>query len=198
MQVVLASHNAHKLDELRRIIGPLVPEIELISYIGPEPIENGSTFTQNALLKARAAAEHTGLPAIADDSGIAVDILGGSPGIFSARWSGPEKDDRHNLELLLWQLSDVDDEHRQAEFVCAAALALPSGDEDVRLGRWRGTILREPSGSGGFGYDPIFQPDGYPISSAELSRDEKDAVSHRALAFQSLVPLLQALVKAHD
>jgi XTP/dITP diphosphohydrolase len=198
MQVVLASHNAHKLDELRRIIGPLVPEIELISYIGPEPIENGSTFTQNALLKARAAAEHTGLPAIADDSGIAVDILGGSPGIFSARWSGPEKDDRHNLELLLWQLSDVDDEHRQAEFVCAAALALPSGDEDVRLGRWRGTILREPSGSGGFGYDPIFQPDGYPISSAELSRDEKDAVSHRALAFQALVPLLQALVKAHD
>jgi len=198
MQVVLASHNAHKLDELRRIIGPLVPEIELISYIGPEPIENGATFAQNALLKARAAAEHTGLPALADDSGIAVDILGGSPGIFSARWSGPEKDDRQNLELLLWQLSDVDDEHRQAEFVCAAALALPSGDEDVRLGRWRGTILREPSGSGGFGYDPIFQPDGYPISSAELSRDEKDAVSHRALAFQALVPLLQALVKAHD
>jgi XTP/dITP diphosphohydrolase len=198
MQVVLASHNAHKLDELRRIIGPLVPDIELISYIGPEPIENGSTFSQNALLKARAAAEHTGLPALADDSGIAVDILGGSPGIFSARWSGPEKDDRQNLELLLWQLSDVDDEQRQAEFVCAAALALPNGDEDVRLGRWRGTILREPSGSGGFGYDPIFQPDGYPISSAELSRDEKDAVSHRALAFQSLVPLLQALVKAHD
>lgn len=198
MQVVLASHNAHKLDELRRILGPLVPEIDLVSYSGPEPVETGTTFAENALLKARAAAEHTGLPAIADDSGIAVDILGGAPGIFSARWSGPSRDDGENLALLLWQLSDIDDEHRHAEFVCAAALALPGGDDDVRLGRWRGVITREPSGAGGFGYDPIFQPDGYPITSAELSRDEKDAVSHRALAFQALAPLLHGVVKAND
>lgn len=193
MQIVLASHNAHKLEELNRIIGPHLPTVELISYIGPEPAETGTTFAENAFIKARAAAEHTGLPAIADDSGIAVDILGGSPGIFSARWAGPGKNDRDNLELLLWQLSDISTEHRGAEFVCAAALALPSGDEDVRVGHWRGSILAQPSGANGFGYDPIFQPAGLNVSAAELSQAEKDALSHRALAFTALLPMLQQL-----
>lgn len=195
MQIVLASHNAHKLEELKRILGPSIPEIELLSYIGPEPVESGTSFAENALIKARAAAAHTGLPAIADDSGIAVDILGGSPGIFSARWAGPQRSDRDNLELLLWQLSDIDDEHRGAEFVCAAALALPSGGEDVRMGHWRGSILREPAGGGGFGYDPIFRPEGFGVSAAELSQAEKDAQSHRARAFTALVLLMQ---KAHE
>ena len=126
-QVVLASHNAHKLEELRRILAPLVPGIELIGYDGPEPVESGVTFEENALLKARAAAAHTGLPAIADDSGISVDVLGGCPGIFSARWGGPERSDTGNVALLLWQLSDLADEHRGAAFMCAAALAMPPG-----------------------------------------------------------------------
>lgn len=193
MQIVLASHNAHKLEELNRIIGPHLPNVELITYIGPEPAETGTSFAENALIKARAAAEHTGLPAIADDSGIAVDILGGSPGIFSARWAGQSKNDRDNLELLLWQLSDIGTEHRGAEFVCAAALALPSGDEDVRVGHWRGSILPAASGSNGFGYDPIFQAEGLSVSAAELTQAEKDAQSHRALAFTALLPLLKQL-----
>lgn len=195
MQIVLASHNAHKLEELKRILEPSIPGIDLISYIGPEPVESGTSFAENALIKARAAAAHTGLPAIADDSGISVDLLGGSPGIFSARWAGPERSDRENLELLLWQLSDIDDEHRGAEFVCAAALALPSGDEDVRMGHWRGSLLREPAGSGGFGYDPIFRPDEFEFSAAELTQAQKDEHSHRARAFGALVPLIQ---KAHE
>lgn len=112
MQVVLASHNAHKLEELRRILAPLVPGIELLGYDGPEPVESGVTFEQNALLKARAAAAHTGLPAVADDSGIAVEVLGGCPGIFSARWAGPARSDAANVELLLWQLGDLADEHQ--------------------------------------------------------------------------------------
>jgi XTP/dITP diphosphohydrolase len=185
-RVVLASHNAHKLEELRRILAPLVPEVELIGYDGPEPVENGVTFEQNALLKARAAAEHTGLPAIADDSGISVDVLGGCPGIFSARWAGAERSDTANVDLLLWQLSDLSDEHRAASFVCAAALALPAGDEIVVRGEWAGSVLREPAGDGGFGYDPVFQPLGEQRSAAQLSPEEKDAMSHRRRAFTAL------------
>lgn len=194
--VVLASHNAHKLEELRRILGPLIPGIELIGYDGPEPVENGLSFEQNAFIKARAAAAHTGLPAIADDSGIAVDVLGGCPGIFSARWGGPARNDRANVELLLWQLTDVADEHRAGGFVCAAALALPgaSRDGDVcELGVWKGSILREPAGEHGFGYDPIFQPEGETRSAAELTSTEKDAHSHRTRAFTALAPAIQAL-----
>jgi len=194
VQVVLASHNAHKLEELRRILDPLVPGLELISYDGPEPIENGTSFAENALIKARAAARHTGLPAVADDSGIAVDILGGSPGIFSARWAGPKRSDSENLNLLLWQLSDVAAEHRSAQFVCAAALALPDGDETVCLGQWQGTVLTEARGAGGFGYDPIFQPAGEDRSSAELTQAEKDTRSHRARAFTALAPRIVQLV----
>lgn len=185
-QVVLASHNAHKLEELQRILAPLVPGIELVSYDGPEPVENGLTFEENALIKARAAAEHTGLPAIADDSGISVDVLGGCPGIFSARWGGPARSDTANVELLLWQLSDVADAHRAASFVCAAALALPGADGVVVRGEWRGSVLRTPTGDGGFGYDPVFQPEGESRSAAELSPVEKDAMSHRRRAFTAL------------
>ncbi len=193
MQIVLASHNAHKLEELSRILKPHLPGVELVSYIGPEPAETGTTFAENALLKARAACEHTGLPAIADDSGICVDILGGSPGIFSARWSGPARSDGENVDLLLWQLSDIDAVHRGAEFVCAAALALPDGGEDVRIGTWRGQILRERAGSGGFGYDPIFKPDDTDLSAAELTQAQKDQLSHRARAFTNLAEVIAQL-----
>ncbi|WP_125099641.1 RdgB/HAM1 family non-canonical purine NTP pyrophosphatase [Leucobacter chromiireducens] len=190
-QLVLASHNAHKLTELQRILGPLIPGIELIGYDGPEPVETGTSFEENALLKARAAAEHTGLPAIADDSGIAVDVLGGCPGIFSARWGGPARSDTANVELLLWQLSDMADEHRAAGFVCAAALVVPGADgaeasEVCELGVWQGTVLRTPAGDGGFGYDPIFQPEGSCRSAAEMTAAEKDQQSHRTRAFTAL------------
>ncbi|RZT64730.1 RdgB/HAM1 family non-canonical purine NTP pyrophosphatase [Leucobacter luti] len=194
--VVLASHNAHKLEELRRILAPLVPDIELIGYDGPEPVETGTSFEENALLKARAAAEHTGLPAIADDSGIAVDVLGGCPGIFSARWGGPERSDTGNVDLLLWQLSDIADEHRAAGFVCAAALVIPEADdvpgvEICELGVWKGSVLREPVGDGGFGYDPVFQPEGSCRSAAEMTAAEKDQHSHRTRAFTALAEELR-------
>lgn len=204
-RVVLASHNAHKLEELRRLLVPLVPGIELLAYDGPEPVETGVSFEENALLKARAAAAHTGLPAIADDSGIAVDVLGGCPGIFSARWGGPARSDTANVELLLWQLSDLADEHRAASFVCAAALALPgadrgagadagtgTADEVVIRAEWPGSVLREPAGAGGFGYDPIFRPEGESRSAAELTPEEKDARSHRRRAFTDLAAEMRA------
>ena len=197
--VVLASHNAHKLEELRRILGPLIPGVELVGYDGPEPVEDGLSFEENAFIKARAAAAHTGLPAIADDSGIAVEVLGGSPGIFSARWGGPARDDRANVELLLWQLTDVADDHRDGGFVCAAALALPGDDRsgDVcELGVWPGRVLRAPAGEHGFGYDPIFQPEGESRSAAELTAAEKDQLSHRTRAFTALAPAIQALAAA--
>jgi XTP/dITP diphosphohydrolase len=185
--VVLATHNAHKVEELRRILGPALDGIELIGYDGPEPIEDGDTFEANALIKARAAAAHTSLPAIADDSGISVDALGGAPGIHSARYAGT-RNDRDNLELLLANLGDSVD--RGAHFSCAAALV--DGDyEHVVLAEWPGTILAEPAGTGGFGYDPIFHPDGQAVSAAELTADQKNAVSHRALAFAALVPVLR-------
>lgn len=196
MQVVLATHNQHKVEELRRILAPRLPGLEVLAYDGPEPVESGTTFAENALLKARAAAAHTGLPAIADDSGICVDVLGGAPGIFSARWAGPAKDSAENLRLLLWQLGDIADEHRGAHFTCVAALALPDGTEWHVTGEWRGHILHEPSGDGGFGYDPIFLPDGYAISAAELTPHVKNEQSHRARAFEQLAPVLEVLLSA--
>lgn len=201
--VVLASHNAHKLEELRRIVGPLIPGVELVGYDGPEPVETGTSFEANALLKARAAAAHTGLPAIADDSGIAVDILGGSPGIFSARWGGPARSDTANVELLLWQLSDIADEHRAAGFVCAAALVVPEGLETpaaevCELGVWQGSVLRAPAGEGGFGYDPVFQPAGSLRSAAEMTAAEKDQESHRTRAFTALAEEIRARFPAGE
>jgi len=192
-QLVLATHNAHKVEELRRILGARLDGIDLIGYDGPEPVEDGDTFAANALIKARAAAAFTGLPAIADDSGISAAALGGDPGIHSARYAqlngGPARDDTANLQLLLTNLEGADD--RAAEFVCAAALVTPVGFEHVELGVWPGTVLEEAVGGGGFGYDPIFKPAGYSVSAAELTRDEKNAVSHRAVAFETIMPTVR-------
>ena len=188
VQLVLATHNAHKVEELRRILGAQLDGIELIGYDGPEPVEDGDTFAENALIKARAAAKHTGLAAIADDSGISVDSLGGAPGIQSARYAG-NRDDRENLELLLANLAGITD--RDAQFTCAAALVV--GDfEHVEIGVWPGTVLLEPAGAGGFGYDPVFQPQGLEVSASELTADEKNAISHRALAFGQIMPVVHA------
>jgi XTP/dITP diphosphohydrolase len=187
IQLVLATHNAHKVDELRRILGDQLEGIELIGYDGPEPVEDGDTFEANALIKARAAAAHTGLAAIADDSGISVAALGGAPGIHSARYAG-NRDDRENLELLLTNLGASDD--RAATFSCAAALVVGEF-EHVELGVWPGTVLREAAGAGGFGYDPVFKPDGLSVSAAELRADEKNAISHRARAFGQLMPIVR-------
>lgn len=194
VRVVLASHNPHKLIELRRVLGPQLDGIELVSYDGPEPAETGTSFEENALIKARAAAAHSGLPAIADDSGIGVAILGGAPGIFSARWSGPAKDARANVDLLLWQLSDVAEPHRAASFTSSAAYALPDGRELAVRGEWPGRILTAIRGENGFGYDPIFAPEGDGRSAAELTDAEKDASSHRRRAFDALMPELRAVL----
>ncbi len=188
-RLVLATHNPHKVEELRRILGPRLEGIELLGYDGPEPVEDGETFEANALIKARAAFEHTGIPAIADDSGISVAALGGEPGIHSARYAGT-RDDGDNLRLLLERMSGVDD--RTASFSCAAAL-VADGIEHVELGVWPGTLLREPAGAGGFGYDPIFRPEGLTVSSAELTPEQKNAVSHRALAFARLFDYIRSL-----
>jgi XTP/dITP diphosphohydrolase len=205
VQVVLATHNAHKVDELRRILGSSIDGVELVSYDGPEPVEDGDTFEANALIKARAAAEYTGLPAIADDSGISVDALDGAPGIHSARYAGT-RDDSDNLNLLLTNLGDRTD--RAAQFVCAAALVVPppvgavgpdgpaeaaESDEFVELATWAGEVLTAPAGSGGFGYDPIFRPADSDRSAAELTQGEKDATSHRSQAFRALAPRIAAL-----
>jgi XTP/dITP diphosphohydrolase len=188
-RLVLATHNAHKVDELRRILGPRLGGIELVAYGGPEPVEDGETFEANALIKARAAFEYTGLAAIADDSGISVRALGGAPGIHSARYAGT-RDDGDNLRLLLERMTGTDD--RAAEFTCAAAF-VTDDVEHVEVGVWPGTVLREPAGGGGFGYDPVFRPDGLTLSSAELSADEKNAISHRAMAFAKLFAYIHAL-----
>jgi len=187
VRLVLATHNAHKVAELRRILGAQLDGIELIGYDGPEPVEDGLTFGENALIKARAAALHTGLAAIADDSGISVDALGGAPGIHSARYAG-NRDDRENLELLLANLAGAAD--RSAQFNCAAALVV--GDfEHVENGIWPGGVLLEPAGDGGFGYDPVFRPDGLDVSAAQMTADEKNAVSHRARAFGQIMPVVR-------
>ena len=200
-RLVLATRNAHKIAELRAVLAPLLPDLLEGDVVGaehfdvPEPVEDGVTFEENALIKARALAEATGLPAVADDSGLAVDVLGGAPGIFSARWAGRHGDDRANLELLLAQLGDVRPEHRAARFVCAAALVTPDGDELVELGTMPGTLLTEPRGSGGFGYDPILRPEGEERSSAELSPAEKNAISHRGKALRALAPRIAAVLE---
>jgi XTP/dITP diphosphohydrolase len=187
VQLVLATHNAHKVEELRKILGPALDGIELIGYDGPEPVEDADSFEGNALIKARAAALHTGLPAIADDSGISVAALGGAPGIHSARYAGT-RNDHDNLALLIENLGD--EENRAATFSCAAALVIGEF-EHVELGIWPGTVLREPAGGGGFGYDPIFQPEGLTISAAELRPEEKNAKSHRARAFGQIMPVVR-------
>jgi XTP/dITP diphosphohydrolase len=199
-RVVLATRNAHKLSELKAILDDLISELDLeIVGVGEFPdvedvVETGVTFAENAALKAAAVAEATGLPALADDSGLAVDVLGGSPGVFSARWAGIHGQDRANLDLLLAQLSDVPDNHRSAAFVCAAALALPDGGVVVREGRLPGTLARAPRGDNGFGYDPILVVDGDSRTAAELSTEDKNAISHRGKAFRALSSDLRELL----
>jgi XTP/dITP diphosphohydrolase len=195
-QVLLATRNAGKLEELRRILAPVADRIEVLGLGDvadyPEPVETESTFEGNALLKARAAVAATGLPALADDSGICVDALNGMPGVLSARWSGNPKDDEGNNRLLLAQLSDVPAARRGAEFRCAMAFCQPAGTEHVEVGVMRGRVLREPRGAGGFGYDPLFAADGFDVSTAELSPDDKDAISHRGKALRAIAPLVVA------
>jgi XTP/dITP diphosphohydrolase len=197
-RLVLATRNAHKVVELRAILAETGLDVELVGADAypeiPDVKETGVTFAENALLKARALAEGTGLPAVADDSGLCVDVLGGTPGIFSARWAGRHGDDAANLALLLAQLADIDAPHRAAHFACAAAFALPDGTVRVAEGRLRGTLRHTPAGSGGFGYDPILQPDGDTRTCAELSPDEKNGISHRGQAFRALAAQLPDLL----
>lgn len=190
---VLATHNQHKIEEFNAILGELIPGITVIGYDGPEPIEDGVSFAENALIKARAAAAHTGLPSISDDSGICVDVLGGAPGIFSARWAGAQKDNAANVQLLLDQLSDVRNGDRGAHFTCHIAVVNPvTNEEFVVVGNWPGTIAREVHGVNGFGYDPIFIPEGYEVSAAILDPSEKNALSHRARALHALAEKLNS------
>ncbi|SPT53864.1 dITP/XTP pyrophosphatase [Actinomyces bovis] len=207
--LVLATHNQGKLRELREVLAPLVPGLDPESIISaaelnaPEPMEDGLSFAANALIKARALAKATGLPAMADDSGLCVDVLGGAPGIFSARWCGHHGDDAANLRLLLDQIADVADPHRTARFTCAAVLVVPGQAEPVVVERsMEGRLLREPVGEGGFGYDPIFVPVQEDLpgaagrTTAQLSAAQKNAISHRGQAVRDLAPLVAQLL--HD
>jgi XTP/dITP diphosphohydrolase len=196
VRIVLATHNPHKVSEFDGIVAATRPDLEVVGYDGPEPVEDGVTFEENALIKARAAAAHTGLAALADDSGIAVDVLGGSPGVFSAYWAGQRKDAVANRDLLLDQLRDIADPHRAARFVSVIALVLPDGREWTVRGEWPGRLAHAAAGDGGFGYDPVFVPDGQIGSErtvGEFTAEEKQAQSHRARAFEALVPLLAEL-----
>lgn len=196
VRVVLATHNRHKAREFQQILGDAVPGLEIVGYEGPEPVEDGVTFAENALIKARAAATHTGLPALADDSGICVDAMGGAPGIFSARWAGRHGDAQANLALLLEQLADLPDDARGAHFTATLALVTPDGGATVAEGVWPGRIAREARGAHGHGYDPIFVPEGRDATAAELRPELKNAESHRARAFAAIVPALKELVAA--
>jgi XTP/dITP diphosphohydrolase len=191
MRVLLATRNAGKVDELRQILAEAAPHVELVGLDAvaeyPETPETELTFAGNALLKARDGVKHTGLATIADDSGLAVDALNGMPGVLSARWAGSrDKDDAANNALLLDQLADVPDGLRSAQFVCAAAIVWPDGRELVVHGEMPGRVIREPKGTNGFGYDPLFVPDGFELTSAEISAAEKNAISHRGKAFREL------------
>jgi XTP/dITP diphosphohydrolase len=194
VRVVLATHNPHKAREFQQILGDAVPGLEIVAYDGPEPVEDGVSFEENALIKARAAAEHTGLPALADDSGICVDVMGGAPGIFSALWAGTHGDAEANLRLLLDQLGDIRNGDRAAHFTATLALMAPGSEPKVVQGIWPGTIARQAGGAHGHGYDPIFVPDGHDLTAAELGPEIKNAESHRARAFAAIVPALLELV----
>ena len=201
-QLLLATRNQGKIVEFRRILDAIAPgAIELVGLDQFPELhdvdETGSTFEENALLKAREMSEATGLPAIADDSGLCIDALDGDPGIFSARWAGGHGDDAANIAKVLDQLKDVEESARGAYFICVAALYLPSGFTHCEEGRFYGSILHAPVGENGFGYDPIFQPKGLEISSAQMSSEEKDAMSHRGKALRAIAPhVLKALNSA--
>ena len=198
MKLVIASRNKGKIEELARILAIVAPNVELVGSDQfpdlSDVAETGETFAANALLKARTIARETGLPAIADDSGLCVDALNGAPGIYSARWSGVHGDDQANLKKVLVQLQEVSNENRGAAFKCVVALVLPSGQEATREGEIRGEIRRGPTGNGGFGYDPIFQPSGFSITMAELSAEAKDEISHRGKALRAIAPEVARLL----
>ena len=187
MDIVFATHNAHKRGEVEAIMQQAWPEVSLIPPGGEPPVEDGLSFADNALIKARAAYEATGIPSVADDSGICVDALGGEPGIHSARYSG-SGDDQENLELLLRNLEGIDE--RSAYFVCVAAFVDGDGEHTIEK-RWHGQIARAAHGGGGFGYDPIFEPEGLEKTAAELSASEKNALSHRGQAFVTMAEFLR-------
>lgn len=197
-RLVLATLNPHKIAELERILADGKVAADLVSlgeFPGaPDVAETGATFAANALLKATAVAQFTGLPAVADDSGFCVDALNGMPGVLSARWSGQHGDDEANLQLLLGQLADVPDERRGAHFTCAAALVLPAGRQHVSEGTVHGRVTRLPRGEHGFGYDPIFVPDRSELTTAEMTPEAKDAISHRGRALRALAPVIAALL----
>jgi XTP/dITP diphosphohydrolase len=195
-RVVLATNNPKKLSELRRIVAETASDVQILGLTDappyPEPAETERTFERNALLKAHACVAATGLPALADDSGLAVDVLNQMPGVRSARWAGPDASDEENNALLLRQLSDVPAADRTARFVCAMALVLPDGAEHVRLGEMQGRIAVSPAGQNGFGYDPLFVADGYTVTNGELEPSAKDAISHRGRAVRAIVPVLMS------
>jgi XTP/dITP diphosphohydrolase len=199
-RLVLATGNQAKLAELRRILEAGHVDVELVSlaeFPGPPDVrETGATFAENALLKARAMAEFTGLATVADDSGLCVDALNGMPGVLSARWSGQHGDDKANLWLVLGQLADVPEERRGAHFACTAALVLPSGREHVTEGIVEGRLIDEPRGQNGFGYDPIFVPSAGELTTAEMSAEDKDRISHRGKALRAMAPIIAATVAA--
>ena len=224
MKIIVATHNEGKLVEIRRILeerlGADAADVQLVSAgsLGlPDPVEDGVTFQENALIKARDVAERTGYPAVADDSGLIVDVMGNAPGILSARWSGEHGNDEANNALLLKQMADIPDAKRTARFRCAAALVVPSerktddddkpygiASETVRVGEMPGVLLRAPRGANGFGYDPLFVPDDQPrravdagekLTSAEMEPAEKNAISHRGKALRALVGAIEALVR---
>ena len=195
-RLVLATRNVKKLRELEDILAAAGLEVtaEPLPDSAPEVVEDGLTFAQNAMKKARSAAESTGLPSVADDSGLCVDALNEMPGVLSARWAGSAKDDDANVALVLDQLTDVPDSHLGAHFACAMAVALPGGEGRVVEGRVDGSLVRVPRGDGGFGYDPIFVPDGHDLTTAEMTADAKHAISHRGQALRALVPVLRELL----
>ena len=200
-RLLLATRNKGKIEEFHRILEEIAPgEFELVGLEQfPHTLdveETGKTFEENALLKARQMCEETGLPAIADDSGLCVDALGGDPGIFSARWAGSHGDDEANLRKVLEEMKDVTGSQRSAYFICVAALVLPDGSSHCEEGRFYGTLLNHPVGENGFGYDPIFQPEGLLISSAEMAASDKDAISHRGKALRAIAPHVRKMVTA--
>lgn len=198
LTLVLASRNQHKVDEFRALFAAALPGVSVQGITSDAPVESGVTFEQNALVKARSAADETGLPSFADDSGLIVDVLGNAPGVFSARWAGSASSDEANRSLLLQQLADVPVEHRSARFVCALALVVPkdhdpdgSGGQLTVRGEWHGQLATEEAGDHGFGYDPIFIPAGFAITAAELRPDVKNEHSHRARAFEQFAPAVR-------
>ncbi|KQW49338.1 non-canonical purine NTP pyrophosphatase [Nocardioides sp. Root1257] len=199
MRVFLASRNLKKIEEMERILREHLPEVEVLGIDQvdgyDEPVEDQATFEGNALLKARAGVLATGLPSLADDSGLCVDALNGMPGVLSARWSGPPKDDARNNELLLAQLDDVPDERRTAHFHCAVAFCHPGGEE-LTSGTMPGRVIREVRGSGGFGYDVLFEAEARPgLTTAELSVADKDAISHRGWALRRMAPIVARILR---